>query len=66
MQTVAVDSKADSSATSLVRAVLASAGDLAFAINLVEFEDRELDHLVLVVLLLGFGVSLLLSLLSTT
>ena len=61
-----MDRHSNTSSTGLVRTVLPGSDDLALAIDLVELEDRELDLLVLVVLLLWLGVDLLLSLLRTT
>jgi len=47
-------------------ALSASTGDLSVVVNLVELQDGELDLLVLVVGLLGLGVSLLFSLLGSS
>ena len=51
--------------TGLTRAILALSDDLSI-LNLVELQYRKLHELVLVTNLLGLGVDLLLSLLSTT
>ena len=66
MEAVLVNSHADSSATGLVGAVSARAGDFSIVIDLVEFQDSQLNGLVDSLDLLGLGVGLLLSLLTTT
>jgi hypothetical protein len=56
----------DTSTTSVVGALTTETGDLARLIDLVELEDSHLDLGALVLDLLGGGVGLLLSLLTTT
>jgi hypothetical protein len=64
--TVLVLGHEDTSTTGVVGALTTETGDLARLVNLVELEDSHLDLGTLVLDLLGGGVGLLLSLLTTT
>ncbi len=64
-KTISMASHTNTCTTCLTRAILALSDDLAI-FHLVELQYRELHELVLVTNLLGLGVHLLLSLLSTT
>jgi hypothetical protein len=66
MKSVLVGSHADSGTAGLMGAILAGTGDLTLVIDLVELEDGKLDALVHGLHLLGLGVSLLLSLLTSS
>ena len=63
---ILVLSHKDTGTTSLSRAFTTQAGNFASAINLVKLENAQLDLLSLVLDLLGSGVDLLLSLLTTS
>ena len=65
VKTILVAGHEDTGATAGIRALLSQTGELV-ALDLVELHDGELDGLMLVLDLLGGGVSLLLALLATT
>jgi hypothetical protein len=64
--TILVLGHEDTGTTSVVGALATETGNLARLVNLVELEDSHLDLGTLVLDLLGGGVGLLLSLLTTT
>jgi hypothetical protein len=66
VEAILVHSESDSSTASWARTVFPCSGNLALTINLVKFENGELDLLVLVMFLLGLGIRLFLSLLSSS
>ena len=66
VEAVPVHGHAHSDAALLSGARLAQALDLAVVVDAVELEHRQRDRLVDVLHLLGFGVGLLLTLLTTT